>query len=341
MSNPSSPLDQWPAPDRRAWDRAIQSGGVLDDKGPASHWAQATRQTNLNSYGRWLAFLANRYHDLLRDELEARCTPITLEQYVLQLGATTAPKSVSSSIIGLTRMVQVMAPYHDWSWLQRVSNKLKARARPSRDKRARILPPDHIIRKCRTALNVCQKDPPSRKNSARSRNVLMLAILAACPIRLKNMAQLQLGKDLVRRDTTWHISLAARTVKNQQFTELEIPELLTCFIDRYISEIRPWILGDRANNHVWLNAFGNSMKEHAIYLKIVEISERLFGRPINPHLLRDCAATFLMMESSDAAWASQGLLGHSSARTTQKFYVQAQQLEASRRINTLLLKLGS
>ena len=57
---------------------------------------------------------------------------------------------------------------------------------------------------------------------------------------------------------------------------------------------------------------------------------------MNPHLLRDCAATSLSTVSPDVARAAAALLGHRNFSTTEKYYIRANRLEASRKLNAIL-----
>ena len=52
------PFQEWPEADRRAWEALFAAGDVLEDAGAGRHWAAATRVTNRQHYGRWLAWLS-------------------------------------------------------------------------------------------------------------------------------------------------------------------------------------------------------------------------------------------------------------------------------------------
>jgi integrase/recombinase XerD len=69
------------------------------------------------------------------------------------------------------------------------------------------------------------------------------------------------------------------------------------------------------------------------------LTERLFGTAINPHLLRDCAASSLALVSADMARAAAPLLGHRHFATTERYYIQANDLEASRRLNEIIAEI--
>jgi integrase/recombinase XerD len=65
---------------------------------------------------------------------------------------------------------------------------------------------------------------------------------------------------------------------------------------------------------------------------ITRTTERAFGRSINPHLFRDCAATFVALEDPLHVGIVAPLLGHLDARTAERHYIQANQIVAGRRV---------
>ena len=67
----------------------------------------------------------------------------------------------------------------------------------------------------------------------------MVALLAFCPIRLKNFAALEIGRSFVKIQGTWWIVLSAAETKENRADERPINELLTPVIDRYLGQYRP------------------------------------------------------------------------------------------------------
>ena len=90
---------------------------------------------------------------------------------------------------------------------------------------------------------------------------------------------------------------------------------------------------------LWLGFEGKPLTPHSVYGRIILVSKRLLGVAINPHLLRDCAATSLAIVSPAAALSAAALLGHQSFATTERHYIQANHLEAGRAVNALLANL--
>ena len=107
------------------------------------------------------------------------------------------------------------------------------------------------------------------------------------------------------------------------------------YLETYLSALRSQLTQNRAGP-LWIAWDGTSLKYHSVYIAFTRISRELFGSSINPHLLRSCAATALASDSYKAAQAARGLLGHRRFETTEKYYIHAQQLEASRKINDVL-----
>jgi integrase len=56
-----------------------------------------------------------------------------------------------------------------------------------------------------------------------------------------------------------------------------------------------------------------------------------FGAAINPHLFRDCAATWIAIYGPQHVQIIAAILGHSTLETSERYYNQAQGLEAGRR----------
>jgi len=336
MKNPSLPLERWPAEDQLAWDVTIKPGGFLEDGGPAAHWRPATRCTNIHHYGRWLAFLAKSGR-LTEKGLAERCDRSAVLLYIEQLRTTVASTTLASSIVGLAYMLKAMAPASDWQWLVHTANVLAANHVPLRRKASRILPSDYIYAKALQELKrIVSLATRSKSDIAGYRNVLAIALVAAQPLRRKNVSALRLGVTILRRGDVWAIDIPGNDTKNGRPISADLPRSLTPFLDVYVRDIRPVLSRGSTGDALWISWYGGEMSAHAFYLRFVEATERLFGRPFNPHLLRDCAATSLAEMSPDYALIAQDLLGHATFAITEENYIHANQLAASRNVNAAL-----
>jgi hypothetical protein len=81
------------------------------------------------------------------------------------------------------------------------------------------------------------------------------------------------------------------------------------------------------------------LSRQQIYHCIVMRTRDGFGRPVNPHLFRDCAATSIAIEDPRHIGIAWRLLGHRTPRTTEEYYNQARSVAASQRLHNVLLSL--
>ena len=76
-----------------------------------------------------------------------------------------------------------------------------------------------------------------------------------CPIRLKNFADLEIGRSFIEIHGTWWIVLSAAETKENRADERPVDELLTPAIDGYLGQHRPVLA--RTNMHRQPSGFLN------------------------------------------------------------------------------------
>jgi integrase/recombinase XerD len=336
------PLAQWPSVDRNAWNEAVKQGDVLDGQGPAAHWAAATRRTNCQHYSRWLGFLANQ--GILEADVppQDRVSKPVVRRYVDHLKSEIAPRTVVSSLVGLKVMMKAMAPQVDWRWLADVCNALNRNAKPKKIKGSRMRPTGDIYAAAIAELDRLLAMPLTRRiERVAYRDTLMLAMLAARPLRLKNFTNILIGQHLVRQGPTCLLVIPGEEVKNKQPLEYALPPGLDSYLKVYLERVRLSFGATVSERSLWLTFEGTPLDDHSINWRFMLVTKRLLGVAMNPHLLRDCAATSLSTESPAMARAAAAILGHRSFATTERYYVRANQLEASRTVNSTLSALKS
>jgi site-specific recombinase XerC len=333
------PRPEWPRADQDAWAAAQTAGDIFDEGGGAAHWALRTRQTNVQHYGRWLGYLL--WIDQLDQgvSLANRVTRETVRAYNRHLETIVAPRTRLSMLVGLKVMMQAMAPDRNWRWLQDACNRVQINAKPSKEKQARMRPTSEIFAAAVAELERLPTDSLLHKQGLAYRDALMLALLAVRPLRVKNFAALELGHHLVSTESGWLITIPAEETKTRQPLSFELPGPLVPWFERYLGEVRVLFPQAIESTKVWLGKEGVMQDPRAVYHRITKLTRRLFGVPINPHLLRDCAASSLAAVSTDMARAAAPLLGHRHFPTTERYYIQADNLAASRRLGSILDKL--
>ena len=307
---------------------------------PASQWSPARRRIVEQAYGQWLAYLDRQ------GVLDPACAPgerateVRLRAFVTELQGRVAPPSVSQMVGGLLRMFAVVAPEGDWTMLARVCSHLKQTAAPSRDKISRLVAAGDLLELGIRLMQTCEDGPRHRTHIATQySDGLIIALLIACPIRLKNLTELVIGQHLVFDGEAHGLQLTAAETKTGRPYRAAIPTELTGYIGRYLEVIRPMLQSiarrgevEGAGGRLWLGRFGTPLGSAAIRVQIEQRTKAAFGRAVWPHLFRDCAVTELVDLAPEEIGVAADLLGHAGLQTTQKHYLHAQGMTAHARV---------
>jgi integrase len=175
------------------------------------------------------------------------------------------------------------------------------------------------------------EDHTPRQRAVGYRNGLAIALLAARPLRLKNLAALELDRHLVRAGQGWRLVIPGAETKTGRPLELPFPEVLVPALERYVEVHRPVLAAaegrrgqGQAGAALWLSPTGGPLSAGTLAFHITERTRAAFGRAVNPHLFRDCAATSLALEDPEHVRIAAQVLGHGSFRTTERHYNLAQ-----------------
>jgi integrase len=330
----------WPSIDQDAWRALFYEGDIFDGRGPALQWREATRKTNLKHYARWLAWLASK--GLLEGSASpsSRATPERINAYTRDEMKRVSAVTVSSSLIGLKCVLIKMNPDLDWDWFREVTNRLKVWAQPIRKRSDRLLPANKMVATVLVELHrLAALNSITRKSDLAFRDVLTIGILICCPIRLKNLTSLCIGQHLQKVGDEWHLSFPASETKNYQDLAYILPCSLEPALEHYLSTIRPRFPGANDSVAFLISLRGNPLAYESIYARVIKETQRLFGVDINPHTFRTIVATWLAEQSARDALFARPLLGHRSPATTERHYIRASKIEASRRVSDAIIEL--
>jgi integrase/recombinase XerD len=319
------PVVEWPPEDRAAWEEALRSADPFEDPGRAAQWKPKSRTTIRKSYGRYLTFLEFRGWLKPNEALAERVTQERLAAYVDELRTQVGSVTVAGRIKDLHEAMRVMAPGTDFEFLRLGRYRLKARARPSRHKRSRIVPSQKLLQLGLDLIHQAETVKFSRpsEQACSYRDGLMILILTCRPIRRDTFATLRLGRHLVRAGDIYRLELDGTETKNWRDYGTSLDARLTPFIDRYLKHYRPVLLKDLKSDRVWISMGGHEMAEGSLYQIVTKRTKDEFGWSLSPHLFRDCAVTSLGAENPELVWVGMSLLHHTDPRTTEKHYDQA------------------
>jgi integrase/recombinase XerD len=331
----------WPAGDRAAWISARQAAGPLDDGGLAAGWSAKTVRQAEKGYSLWLGCLAR--HGLLDPDAApgARLTRETLTLFGKELLARVAPQTAASRVRDLSVMIRVLDPNADRSLVRRMQANLARRAPPSRAKRERMIAPSLLFAAGLARMERVEHEQHRKHDlrNVRYRDGLLMAILAARAFRRGNLAQMRIGQHITKVDGVYVCRFGADETKNRRELVEPLPAALTLYIDRYLAEVRPALLRGRASDAFWVSTYRAALSEQSIYTKVCAATEEELGVRLSPHLFRDALASGIATDDPEHIRMASRLLGHADPRTTERHYIHAQALIASRRYNGVVLPL--
>ena len=266
----------------------------------------------------------------------AHVTPENVAGWVAELKGRVSSVTVYGSIQKLRRFVQLIAPGRDLGWLIEIERQLCSERRP-RPKWDRFVTTDVLVDAEQTLMAEAEIAKRPKLTRARMfRNGLMIALLAYCPIRLKNYAALEIGRSFVNVDGIWWIVLAAAETKEKREDERPVSEELTDLIERYLQIYRPTLARNKARtNALWLAMDGKPMSYASVGETIPETTRIIIGVSVSPHLFRTAAVTTMAIRASDKPHVGGALLHHRPGPVTQENYNRASCVTAGKSLSAV------
>jgi len=143
------------------------------------------------------------------------------------------------------------------------------------------------------------------------RDKAMLETLYASGLRVSELVTLKLSQ--VSRD----MGVVRVIGKGSKERMVPVGEEALAWIQRYLKEARPELLGARSSDDVFVTARGAAMTRQMFWHLLRRYGARAgLKKPISPHTLRHAFATHLLNHGADLR-VVQLLLGHSDISTTQ------------------------
>jgi hypothetical protein len=138
--------------------------------------------------------------DLLRldESAAANVTVDNVVAYIAELKDNVGSVTVYGSVYKLRRAAQFIDPKRDVTWLVDIERDLALDMRP-RSKFDRMVMAEVLVEAGLTLIYQAESSPKMTELawSCQVRNGLMVALLALCPIRLKNFTALEIGRSFV------------------------------------------------------------------------------------------------------------------------------------------------
>ncbi len=327
--------EEWPEPDRKAWLDACKPHQRLQRGGRAAHMKPVSQHDLAQRYGCFVGFL-ERIGQLKRTETAlAQVTPEMIERYVADLSRRVSSVTVHGSISKLRRVIEIIDPAFDVQWLKERGLELQENMQP-KSRANQIVSSKRIFNAGIALIKRAHSQPglTSLKRARLARNGLLIAFLALCPIRVKNLAALTLGESLIRQEGQWWLLLSEDDTKSKRRDHRIIPDILVPWIELYVTELKPAF--PDSETAMWPSQYGGKMSTAGIQRLVNNTTRLTLGKALSPHIFRKCVPhTIAGIDGSRIGLASS-LLQHSDPRTTEKHYNLASGVESSRIFSRLV-----
>jgi integrase len=334
----SLPVNEWPEADLRAWEDACRPGSRLKPGGTASYLAQVSRDDFARRYGAFLGFLQRAERLDHGAAPAAQVTVGNVDAYITDLTARVRSITVWNCIYKLRRAAELLASAQDFSWLAEIEKDLALVAEP-RSKFDRLVLTGRLVEAGLTLVTEAQGFARNDLGRARGiRNGLMIALLALCPVRLKNFAALEIGRTFREVHGKWWIALPSITTKSRRPDERAVPALLNPAIHAYLNEARPFLLGSApATDALWISSTRRrQLTAKNLGILISKITLQTVGVDVSPHLFRTAAASTAAAYGGNVPHLASALLNHTDPRITEQHYDRATSMSAAQSYAALI-----
>jgi integrase len=325
----SLPLAEWPRADQEAWQDACRPACRLKRGGTASHLAAVSQGDFENRYGAFLGFLARHKRlDLNVADAAAHVTSQNVEDYVAELQTRVCSVTVWNCVYKLRRAAELMTTPTAFFWLAEIEKDL-ALITVSRSKYDRLVMTERLLEAGLTL--IAEAEAFAKSDFARAkgaRNGLMIALLALCPIRIKNFAALELGRTFLEVNGEWWIALPPGSTKTRKVDERRVPCLLKSAIGTYVNKYRQMFVRSQTNA-LWLSSTdGQPLTANNMGILVSKITHETIGIAVSPHLFRAAAASTAAVYGDNNPYLASALLQHTDPRVTEEHYNRASSMSA-------------
>src|SRR4029077_14612113 len=218
------------------------------------------------------------------------------------------------------------------SWLWEIERDLALVMEP-RSKFDRVVLAERLVEAGLTLVTEAEAfQERSLSKSIGIRNGFMVALLAVCPMRIKNFAALEIGTTFKEEQGSWGITLPHGSNKTKPSDQRPVPDYLNRAVELYLTESRPSLIGSRpATKFLWISSrTGGRYTTKNLGTRISKITLETIGVDVSPHLFRTAAATTSAFYGSDMPYLASAVLRHTDPHVTEEHYIRATTINAAK-----------
>lgn len=167
-----------------------------------------------------------------------------------------------------------------------------------------------------------------------------MELLLTTMVRRKNLANLNLKTHFWPVQPTaaglWSITVDPREVKNHQPLRFQMSKATISLINFYLKKCRP-LLQKQPSDMLFLRTDGTPKGREMVAYLISSMIRRRLGLDVNVHLFRHIGTMLYLDAHPGNFGVPQVMLGHTSDKTTQRFYAHLQATKAIKHFTAAVL----
>lgn len=156
-----------------------------------------------------------------------------------------------------------------------------------------------------------------------------IAILQVTPIRLGNLAAIDMHKNLIARGKRVYLVFGEGDTKNREPIDFELPATTLDLVAWYIRKYRSHLVR-QPNDALFPGEGAGSKSAYGFGAQIKAAVFRFTGLEVNPHLFRHAGAKMFLDKQPGQYEVIRQVLRHRSIETTTSFYAGAETRSAGR-----------
>lgn len=199
-----------------------------------------------------------------------------------------------------------------------------------------LLLPEHLVAQAR------RHKVPTRADALLVQLALAIEIELMVPIRIGNLARLDLDRHLLRTRTNGrgvvHLVIPGDEVKNGVDIEAVLPAPTVALLDLYVGTYRPLLL-TAPSSFLFPGTGGRPKNRHTLGLQISQVIRKRTGLRVNPHAFRHIM-TKVGLTAEPGNYGMMRLVnGHKSVGTVERYYSGTEGPVAVQRFDNHVLRL--
>jgi len=305
-------MAEWPVAWRSGWEQALApaeslfapTAGFADLRAGSLHIRHEAVRT-------FLGFLARNGRLIDVTPASLVVTQDNIEAYVEEQRARGVRNSTLQLRLGaLHGALRMIFPGQDFTFVRRPGGHPLRQSLPHQRRRVEVRDHRELLARA-TALHAEGLTGEGYAGGKVAlRDAAIIGLLSCLGIRLRALAEMQVGHNLFARDGCYWVNLEAANTKMGRGYATPLPAVLTPILDDYLTKARP-SLGGASTPMLWLGTRRQPLPPASIAYRPRRRTLAWFGTGRGPHWFRKCITTTANLVAPELAADAAVVLDHS------------------------------